>query len=535
MLTPVKIKVAVAPAAEYENRRPLFDMLSAALPVRFAAHDASLAGLRGLVAVTDDRELRSAALENGVPCYQVYQGGAVDSSSQNRIRFESCSSVPSAFRSAELSDDSIVKFYPVGRPAEVMAQVNGQAVWSREQNGKCECHYVGLDLPVFATGDFFHAHFRGARWFALLPLLTFLAELLGSNWRKPEPRAVFIIDDPNLHHRSYGYIDFAKLARHAEANNYHATIATVPLDAWYFNREVAELFRANSHRLSMMMHGVNHVADELARPYSEAQALALLAEGLRRIGKLESRAGVKVDRIMAAPHGAFAESIADPMLRLGYEAGCVSVGSLVRWNANKRWPTDLGFPMTQALGEQAFPVFHRVGTNEIDLRLSAFLGHPVIIATHHQDYVGNLSRIEKLAKILNDIAPMRWMSIEKISRTNYVADVSEEALRIKPYTRRLTVPVEATTTTVQLEASALWPATTLDVKNRSAVRTVSDDHSGRVSTSWKNHDLEIGFSPTDPIDYRAVSPMPLGLWPVARRLLAEGRDRVKPILRMAAG
>ena len=526
----------MAPAAEYENRRLLFEMLSSRLPVEFVAHDGRFEGLQGLIALAEDGELISKATERGIHCYQVHRHEAVAWAAQSKIKFGSSDGVPGAFRSAELADTSLDQFFPVSQLTETLAEVEGRPVWSLERRGPCECHHVGADLPSFEAGDFFHEHFRGARWFALLPLLHFVFKLLGTGgWRQPEPRAVFIIDDPNLHHRSYGYIDFAELARHAEANNYHATIATVPLDAWYFDRKVAGLFREHRQRLSMMMHGVNHVADELARKYTEQQALALLATGLRRIEGLESRAGVKVDRIMAAPHGAFSESITDPMLRLGYEAGCVSVGSLVRWNPEKRWPADLGMAMAQAFGQQGLPVFHRVGTNETDVRLSAFLSHPVIMATHHHDYVANFSRIEALAKVVNEIAPTRWMSIEEISRTNYLTASADGMLRVKPYARRLTIPVSKETAAVQLEDSAFCARTTIDLGKVADGALIITSGQGQISWSLKNQMLDVSIPVNDPVDYHTVGSMPLGLWPVARRLLAEGRDRVKPMLGFAFG
>jgi hypothetical protein len=49
-----------------------------------------------------------------------------------------------------------------------------------------------------------------------------------------------------------------------------------------------------------------------------------------------------------------------------------------------------------------------------------------------------------------------------------------------------------------------------------------------------NNEIQISIPPHNPVDYETVDPMPLGLWPVARRLLAEGRDRAKPILSFAA-
>src|SRR6202022_1582879 len=271
------------------------------------------------------------------------------------------------------------------------------------------------------------------RWFAMVPLLHFVRQLLGPDgWPAPERRASFIIDDPNLHHRSYGYIDFEKLANHASAHNYHATIATVPLDAWYFDRKVVDLFQTHKKHISLMMHGVNHVADELARSYDEQDALSLLATGLRRIADLESRSGVAVARVMAAPHGAFAEFVADLMTRLGYEGACVSIGSLLRWNPEKLWPPDLGFSIAQALGRLSFPVFHRIGISETDIRLKSFFGHPVIVSTHHQDCVSNFARLASMANTVNSIDSVRWMGIEEISRTNFVSKIQNGTLHIWP-------------------------------------------------------------------------------------------------------
>jgi hypothetical protein len=511
-------------------------MLSTGLAVIFVPHrPREYQGLDGLIVLSESPELTNEAIQSGLSFYQVCSCDAVSVEQQATVTFTSSTSVHRSFRDAALIDRSLKRCSPVPQTFECLAEIGDTPVWAIDRIGGRESHFVGIDLPHFGSDDFFHVHFRATRWFAMVPLLHFLRQLLGSErWQIPEPRATFIIDDPNLHHRSYGYLDFETLVKHAEANNYHATVATVPLDAWYFNRDVATLFREHSQHISLMMHGVNHIADELARDYSDQDALVLLAAGLRRIAEFESRSGLKVARIMAAPHGAFADFIADPMLRLGYEAGCVSIGSLIHWNPDKPWETDLGLPVAQALGQEAFPVFHRVGTNEVDVRLSAFLGHPIIIATHHQDYVSHFTRIESLAKIVNQISDPRWMTIQDISRTNYVASVDSKVLRIRPYSRLLTIPLSKGLKTLQILASPFCPESTVDLSEISANPRPAAD--GRTSLQYEisNDVIEIAFPPHNPVDYETVDPMPLGLWPVARRLLAEGRDRAKPILSFAA-
>jgi hypothetical protein len=535
-LLQARIKIAVAPATAYEIHKRLFDMLSAALAVDFAPYDAAgevLRGLHGLIVLSPEEGLARSAVEHGVACYQVHSSNRRTAIKPAILKFGSSDAIHRAVRGANLTDASLKQYCSIPQALETLAEIDGRPVWSVDaSSGRC-VHHVGVDLPDFGENDFFQAHFRAARWFAMLPLLHFLRQLLGAKgWKTAEPRATFIIDDPNFHHRSYGYVDFAALIEHAKAHNYHATVATVPLDTWYFNRKVAALFRAHPQQVSVMMHGVNHLADELARPYSEDEALALLAVGLRRIAAFEAESGVKVARIMAAPHGAFKESIAEPMLQLGFEAGCVSVGSLTHWNTGKPWLTDLGIPMAQGLGREAFPVFHRTSTNETDIRLSAFLGHPVVIATHHHDYVSNFARIESLAKLVNEIASPQWVSIKDISRTNYLCSTEQDVLRITPYTRRLKISVSPGTKAVQLMASPFCPEAVIELHEQPAKESLMVD-GARLEYSVANNVMELHFPPKHPINYERVARFPLGLWAVTRRLLAEGRDRAVAILSFA--
>jgi hypothetical protein len=533
-LLPSRARIAVVPATDYQIHKPLFDMLSAALCVDFEPHASASENYHGLIVLSEDEGLIREANERNINCYQVHSANPHTVVEPPTVRFASSTAIHRSFRSAQVVDASLKTFGALPQSLEPLAEVDGQPVWGVAPTNGRQCHHVGVPLPWFAETDFFQAHFRASRWFAMVPLLHFLRHLLGPDgWKVAEPRATFIIDDPNFHHRSYGYIDFAELMKHAETHNYHATVATVPFDTWYFNRKVAALFRAHRQQVSVMMHGVNHLADELAREYTEDGALALLAVGLRRIAAFEAQSGVKVDRIMAAPHGAFKESMAEPMLRLGFEAGCVSIGSLTRWNTGKNWPPDLGIPMAQALGRQAFPVFHRTSTNETDIRLSAFLGHPVVIATHHLDYVSNFARIESLAKMVNEISSPRWMSAQDISRTNYVSSVESDVLCITPYARRLKIAFGQGIRAIQLTPSPFCPEARINLREQPTENAplVGGD---RLEYSASNNVIELHVPPRDPVAYQSVAPYPLGPWAVTRRLLAEGRDRVIPMLSFAS-
>jgi hypothetical protein len=505
-------------------------MLSSGLAIDFEPHvPGEYAGSHGLIGLPEDQEATNEAASQGISTFQLCNSNRTPVSQQSAITFTSSELVHRAFRNGSLCDPSLESFSQVPEASECLARVDNHPVWSAERTGNLLRYYVGVDLPEFPAGAFFYSSFRASRWFAMVPLLHFLRDLLGPNgWLLPEPRATFIIDDPNLHSRRYGYIDFEQLVNHASAHNYHATIATVPLDAWYFDRKVAALFNSHKQYLSLMMHGVNHIADELARGYTKEEALELLATGLRRIAEFESRAGVAVARVMAAPHGAFPETIADPMLRLGFESACVSVGSLIRWNSDKHWAADLGFPFVQSLGAQGFPVFHRTSTKEIDIRLSAYLGHPIIIATHHQDFASNLALIETLANMVNGISAVRWIPIENISRTNYLSRFDKGELQVKLFTRRAEIPLPDDAVALLLQSSPFSRETSIDLRKEK-----SGDN-GICQYRISDNMLHIFFPPKEPVDYKQVDPMRLGLWPITRRLLAETRDRVKPVLSLAS-
>ena len=63
------------------------------------------------------------------------------------------------------------------------------------------------------------------RWLSLLPFVHFLREVTSEiGWNLPPTRAAFIVDDPNLHWWSYGFVDFRKVAVDAEKEGYHGRV-----------------------------------------------------------------------------------------------------------------------------------------------------------------------------------------------------------------------------------------------------------------------------------------------------------------------
>ena len=65
------------------------------------------------------------------------------------------------------------------------------------------------------------------------------------------------------------------------------------LDTWLIHKPTALLFQQYRDQLSLLIHGNNHIAQELARPYEDEGLNGDLQQALRRIDEFERRSGVE--------------------------------------------------------------------------------------------------------------------------------------------------------------------------------------------------------------------------------------------------
>ena len=231
--------------------------------------------------------------------------------------------VPRAFRGRTIRDSAVGVLPPdiAGRSESVLAQSgSGDPVWVR-----LSAFRVAAPAPAeLKASETLRSRFRPGQFSDILPLLAFIRRYAETDWIAPQASASFVIDDPNLHAVRYGFVHFRHLARHAEANGYHVSFATIPIDLWFASRRAVRIFRESSEHLSLLVHGNDHVFHELDRTQSDRERTALLAEALRRVDRFERRYGLPVARVMAPPHGACSHATAEALLRSGFEALCVS-------------------------------------------------------------------------------------------------------------------------------------------------------------------------------------------------------------------
>ena len=341
---------------------------------------------------------------------------------------------------------------PPGIGGEILASFGRSPVWTNVEQTGHRTEFTAEALSQLQTGQLLVDQLSLSRWTGLLPLIMFLRRMSGEDWVPPPLRACFMLDDPNLHWPTYGFLDYPAIVAAAKKHNYHVAIATIPLDGWFVHSAVGQLFRENTAHLSLLMHGNNHTKDELARSYDHGSRAKLVAQSLERTARLERISNLRVPRIMVPPHNACTTPMADELLRQGFEAVCMSHEFLRRFNSTTEWSASFGLEPAEFLS-RGLPVLPRFRLSDSGTGapiLAALAGQPIIPSGHHQDLADELRLVEKTSETINRLGEVKWCNLAEIARTNYKHRVSGGTLQIKMYSRRIRANVPAEVDRVQV-------------------------------------------------------------------------------------
>jgi hypothetical protein len=403
----------------------------------------------------------------------------------------------------------------------VLARVRDRPVWWQIGDATAALGVSAYPLAGLGEGEALRDHLQVGHFMGLLPLVHFLGLVLGAEgWQAPPLRAAFVIDDPNLHWPSYGYLKYGELA-------------TVPIDGWRADRRVTSLLARSASALSLVMHGNDHVASELARPSTDAQAQPVIAQALRRVAALERRSGVTIDRVMTPPHGACSEATLRAMFRLGIEA--VSVAPIYPRHHGLPASTPLAgwHPAELVAGGIAVLPRHHLGASREELALRAMLGQPLILYGHHEDFADGLDLLARAASEIGGLGDVQWGPLGGIARGSYSTRRLGETLLVRMHARRIVVEVPTGVRTLQV---------LLREPVGGAAGHRLTHAGGSVGIAFKN-----GVGASEPlaidapirIDLTLTADRPLSpaevpspgvrLWPWIRRALAEGQDRVEAL------
>jgi hypothetical protein len=419
--------------------------------------------------------------------------------------------------------------------ATPFARVAGRPVWWRLDDDSAPLEVSTFELSELHDGETLREHLQAGRFMGLLPLVHFVEQVLGKHgWTPPPLRAAFVVDDPNIHWTSYGFLDYHELIRHATHHGYHMSFATVPLDGWLVNRRAASLLAANTNVLSLILHGNDHVARELGRLDSDSEAQAAIAQGLRRIAAFERRSGLTVERIIAPPHGACSEAALRATFRLGAEAACIS--RPYPWRDGQPAATPIAGWSPADLVAGGLPVLPRypLGAPREDLALRALLGQPLILYGHHGDFAQGLDVLEQAAGDVNALGDVQWGSLGWIARGNYSTRRLGERLLVRMHARRIELDLPHGVSSVRVLIDEphggacghrlAHPSGNLDVSFAGGVG-VSEALAVRGPGS-----LALTLAADAPLDPAHFGSRMSGPWPLMRRTLVETRDRLQALL-----
>jgi hypothetical protein len=530
----VRPRILVNPGIDLTRRARLFLALGQWLDVEFVEDRQG-----GEEAVGEIYFARSAIDQPKTACSRfsqrlVFLPGIAPEKGPCIVRFSNSKETPPALRGLRC-DEPTDTVLPPSFGGGVLAGGGAGSVWMRRLDGEGEVDFAASPPGEIPEGKYLFDQVQPGLWSGLFPLIDFLRRVGGSGgWGPPPLRACIMFDDPNLHWINYGFLNYAALADHADQYNYHAAIATVPLDAWGLNSRTAAIFRAMAPRLSLLVHGNNHTRAELAQSYSDREHEQLVAQSLKRIAGLERVFGTSIPRVMAAPHGACSEIMAGELLRQGYEAACISHGSLRKHNSHKEWPSFFGLEPAEFLagGLPVIPRFRLTHGCLPQALLAAFLGQAVIPVGHHQDLADGLDLLEEVSAGINGIGKVKWCNMSRIARTNFKQRVRGSTLQLRMYARSIEIDVGEAIEAVQIERAWLPPdrAEPLEMRSRhgnwvpvqgNEIKFRHDHGNGRT--------IEIRSIFPATVDYRQIDSPSFQPWPIFRRILAETRDRFQPL------
>lgn len=424
------------------------------------------------------------------------------------------------------------------RDCEVLAAVGESPAWIR-------CHspqtyeVVSVDARELAAGERLRDRVEPGNCLALIALIQFLRAVVGQTWSAPPLRAGFVVDDPNLHWRTYGYVNFAEILEHATSWGHHMTFATIPLDLRFADPRTVKLFRSGRRHISLTMHGNNHTHHELASPSSAAQADSLLAQALRRTAKFEARTGLAVARVMIPPHEAWSTPVVARLPKLDFEAA--SLNQAHGWlPSQERSAADetldnpsAGFGPAEVTEFGTPVLIRRAFSQHQEALLRGFLDQPVVLYGHAEDFRDGLGFLETATAAVNRLPGVVWSDIASLSRSCYLTRRSGSDLHVRPFTRRLKVAVPPDVRTVVVEPLLPGRPSDGEANQPSGNGIVCVPDAARTTLALgpaeRETSLDIQLLAKSRIRPDEVLTAPRAGKAVLRRFATEARDRLQPL------
>jgi hypothetical protein len=308
-------------------------------------------------------------------------------------------------------------------------------VFLRMQRGSCELFLLALaQLPDIGERV---SQSRGVEdcYDQLVPLLILLRHCFGEMcWHGPESTARLIIDDPLLN-ETYGFLDYSALQRSMRSAGYGASIAFIPWNYWRTSKQKAASIFHQGSNLSVCVHGCDHTNMEFGDV--DPGSLQWKAEtALRRMERHRSRTGLAFDSVMVFPQGRFSTSAMLALRTNGYLAAVNT--TCFPTNAGAE-PLTIGDLLRPAITKfHGFPLFpRRYPRRLIDCAFDVFLGKPVLLVQHHEDFRDGYRRLEEFVNGLYELEPkLAWKGVScQLMQSCMMRSLSDRSMEVRFFTR----------------------------------------------------------------------------------------------------
>jgi hypothetical protein len=293
-----------------------------------------------------------------------------------------------------------------------------------------------LDVQSLTDGSLFAADCFSS----LIPLMMCLKHVFQDRaWQNPTRGAVFTIDDPLLQ-KSYGFLNYARIAEEMDKHNFNCTLAFIP---WNYKRtdpSVAKLITDRSDRFSLCVHGCEHTKGEFATT-SVSELSWRIHVATQQMNAHQRSTGVPYAAVMVFPQGKFSSVSLNVLKGHNYLAAVNSSAKPQDLkDAHGLTVGDLLMPAVTQFG--SFPLFRRRYPNNVaDFALDLFVGRPALLVEHHGYFRQGYEKIGSFARQVSALSPdLRWMGLGELLKKTYLArSTSHDRVECRIFGNRHTV------------------------------------------------------------------------------------------------
>lgn len=242
-------------------------------------------------------------------------------------------------------------------------------------------------------------HFSGA----VPPVMYLKWAFRKTCWNNFETSGCLVIDDPPLKPR-YGFLRYSEVLELMDQHNFTTTIAFIPWNWRRTNARTVSLFRNRPDRLSLCVHGSDHVGSEFAsRSAERLNRIARAAQ--QRMELLGQKTALPYAHIMVFPRGEFSPEAGHALKWNGFTAAVNTEVAPPDSPENKTTIADLWGMAIMKYG--TFPIFTRryLKHGIENFAFDGLLGKPCLIVGHHEIFKDGG---RELVEFIDKLNALKW-------------------------------------------------------------------------------------------------------------------------------